>query len=120
MQRVVSDEPLLVSPCDVPNQSLFWGRAYLYSDRIIITGWTWRGRYRECVALDRVESTRWWGGLDDVNFMLRLQNDRRVPLQLKRSAGRWHCCVSDLLDHDVLASPALPSPTPPPNMNRAA
>jgi hypothetical protein len=100
--------PILSNRCRLPHRSLWFGRARLYEDRVCIRGWTWRGRYRRVVPLERIEDIKWWAVIDDVNFMLHLDDGRAVPLQLMKGAGTWNVELHDLLGKSMLAPHSLP------------
>ena len=46
--------PLLAGRFAFRDPSLWWARARLEAERLVLTGWTWRGRYRRHIPLDRV------------------------------------------------------------------
>ena len=97
-------EPALLSTrCHLPRRSLWFGRACLYEDRICIRGWTWRGRYRRTIPLERIATIKWWAVLDDVNFLLHLDDGRAVPLQLANGAGTWNVRLHELLGRSLLS-----------------
>jgi hypothetical protein len=106
--------PLLTTRCHLPRRTLWWGRAALYPDRVCIRGWNWRGRYRRVVPLERIDEVTWWAVTDDVNFLLRLDDGRAVPLQLRRGAGTWNAKLHDLLGQSLLARHSLPTDDPAP------
>jgi hypothetical protein len=95
--------PLLSNRCRLPQRSLWFGRALLYEDRVRIRGWTWRGRYERAIRLERIERVQWWAVVDDVNFMLHLEDGGAVPLQLLKGAGTWNVTLHDLLGQSLMA-----------------
>lgn len=99
---------LLSTRCQLPRRPLWFGRALLYRDRICIRGWTWQGRYRRLIPLERVERVQWWAVLKDVNFLLHLDDGRVVPVQLLSGAGTWNVKLHALLGQSVLAHQQLP------------
>lgn len=103
-----SRSPLLSNRCCLPHRTLWFGRAYLYPDRVCVCGWTWRGRYRRDVPLERIEQVQWWAVIDDVNILLRLDTGRSVPLQLRKGAGTWNARLHDLLGQSMLDHHSLP------------
>jgi len=105
---MASSSPLLKTRCRVPHCSLWFGQALLYEDRVCIQGWTWRGRYRQVVPLERIEEVKWWAVLDEVNFLLRLDNGQAVPLHLRSGAGTWNVKLHSLLGKSMLARSPLP------------
>jgi hypothetical protein len=64
------------------------------------------------VPLDRIARVKWWAVLDDVNFVLCLDDGRTVPLQLLKEAGRWNARVHELLGKSLLAHHAMPGVEP--------
>jgi hypothetical protein len=106
MEPSPDHSPLLTNRCRVPHRRLWFGRADLYDDHVRIRGWTWRGRYRRVVPLDRIERVQWWATTEDVNFMLHLDDGGAVPLRLLRGAGTWNAKLHALLDQSMLAHPA--------------
>lgn len=102
--------PILTNRCRVPHRSLWFGRALLYDDRVCIRGWTWRGRYRRVVPLERIDEVKWWAVLDEVNFLLRLDDGAVVPLELRNGAGTWNVKLHNLLGKSMLDRPFIPNP----------
>lgn len=96
----------------MPHRTLWFGRAILYEDRVCIKGWTWRGRYRDVIPLADVDGVRWWAVLDDVNFLLQLDDGRAVPLQLVTGAGAWNAKLHALLGKSMLAHESVPGVKP--------
>jgi hypothetical protein len=103
-----SKSPLLSNRCRLPRRTLWFGRACLYEDRVCIRGWNWTGRYRRTIPLERIEEVKWWAVLDDVNFLLHLDDGRAVPLQLLKGAGTWNVKLHGLLGQSMLAHHSLP------------
>jgi hypothetical protein len=102
-----ASDPLLSNRCRLPHRTLWWGRALLYEDRVCVTGWTWRGRYRRVIPLDRIEGVKWWAVPYDVNFLIRLDGGGGVPLRLVKGAGTWNARLRNLLGEEILAQQAL-------------
>mgnify|MGYP006281212211 CR=1 FL=1 len=100
--------PILNNRCRLPHRSLWFGRAILYADHVCVRGWTWRGRYRRIIPLDRIEDVKWWAVIDDVNFILHLDDGCAVPLQLQKGAGSWNVQLHDLLGKSMLDQHTLP------------
>ena len=46
--------PSLVSRFAFRDPSLWWARARLEAEHLVLTGWTWRGRYRRRIGLSRI------------------------------------------------------------------
>lgn len=74
-------------------------RARLFEDRVELTGWTLRGRYRYTLALKDIERTAWWTGEEHVNFALHLSDGKTIPLHLKKAAGVWKFEIEARLEH---------------------
>jgi hypothetical protein len=109
--------PLLVNRCRVPQRTLWFGRAALYPDRVCVRGWTWQGRYRRVIPLERIDAVKWWAVMDDVNFLLHLDSGRAVPLQLLKGAGTWNAELHNLIGESMLkhhCPPDTAAPVPPP------
>ncbi len=71
------------------DRGVFLGRARLYPDRIVLSGLTWKGRYRRTVMLDEVARIKWWTGEQNtVNLALYLRNDEAVKMWVAGS-GLW-------------------------------
>lgn len=100
--------PLLTNRCRLPQRTLWFGRAVLYPDRVRIQGWNWQGRYRRVIPLERIDEVKWWAVIDDVNFLLHLDNGRAIPLQLRKGAGTWNVKLHSLLGKSMLDHHSLP------------
>jgi hypothetical protein len=99
---------LLSNRCRVPQRTLWFGRASLYEDRVCIQGWTWRGRYERVIPVARIDRVQWWAVIDDVNFLMHLEDGDAVPLQLEKGAGTWNVKLHGLLGQSLLAHHAPP------------
>lgn len=82
--------PLLQSPCSIFSSSLWLTRARLYRTHIELSGWTWSGRVLHRIPLPKIAHIRWWGGKEDVNLELTLNDDRIVALYLREGVGIWN------------------------------
>lgn len=94
--------------CDLSTRTLWLGRALLYEDRVRIQGWTWDGRYRRTIPLERVREVEWRPVPEGVNLILHLDEGRSVPLSFPQGAGLWNAKLHDLLDRGLLNHPTLP------------
>jgi hypothetical protein len=52
---------------------------------------------------------KWWAVLDDVNFLIHLDDGCAVPVQLMRGAGTWNVELHNLLDQSLMAHHSLPT-----------
>lgn len=111
MSTSSSVSPLLSTRCRIPGRNLWFARASLYDDAVRITGWRWSGAYDRVVKLSRVERVQWWAVLDDVNFMIHLDEGGVLPLQLYKGAGMWNCKIHELLGWDFFSKATLPGTT---------
>lgn len=100
--------PLLSSRCRLPHRTLWFGRALLYKDRVCIQGWTWRGRYRRVIPLERIDEVTWWAVLNDVNLLLHLDDGQPMPLHLRTGAGTWNAELHNLLGQSMMDHHSLP------------
>lgn len=98
-----SASPLLSNRCRLPQRSLWFGRALLYEDRVRIQGWTWVGRYEREISLVRIDRVQWWAVINDVNFLMHLEDGSAVPLQLMKGAGTWNVKLHKMLGQSLLA-----------------
>ncbi len=96
----------------LPDRTLWLGRAALYEDRIVLSGWQLRGRYRRTLRLGEVDRVEWWAVEDGPNFAFHLHSGESVALRLKRNAGTWKFKLDHLLGHEALAAPGLPDTAP--------
>ena len=104
--------PILCTRCKLPGRNLWFARAMLYENYIEVSGWTWSGRQTRRIDLEEVDRFQWWAVLDDVNFLLHLEDGASVPMQLLRSAGTWNCKLHELLGQSVLAQDTVPRVRP--------
>jgi hypothetical protein len=82
-------------------QSVVRGRATLYSDRLELTGWTLRGRYRRNVALTDIERIEWWTAFAGTpNVLLRLADGSEQLFWLE-NGGLWRFELAALLGERV-------------------
>ena len=73
------DVPVRATSFALPGRILFWPRVCLYSDRLVLTGWYFWGRYRRSISLDRVEQTEADGGRVHVHLASGAQLQLDVP-----------------------------------------
>lgn len=104
--------PLFSHRCQLPDRPLWFGWASLYKDRVCIGGWTWRGRYRRTIPLERVIEVERRPAGEGPNLILHLEGNRVVPLALGPDAVRWDAKLHDLLDQHRLNRASLAPLTP--------
>jgi hypothetical protein len=109
---LADEAPLLSNRCRLPHRMLWFGRAFLHEEHVCIRGWTWRGRYRRVVPIERIDRVKWRAVLDDVNLFLHLDDGEMVPLQLRKGAGTWNVELHNLLGQRVMNHHSLPSEDP--------
>lgn len=68
---------------------LFFARARLYADRLELTGWSLRGRYRHTLAIDQVLQVDM---LDKRGLLLWLSTGETLRLRI-REAARWKAAI---------------------------
>jgi len=99
---LATPEPLYSHRCTLPDRSLWFGRASLYEDRITIQGWTWQGRYRRSIIVDRIDEVDWRPKPEGPNLRLRLEDESVVRLRLLKGGGLWNAKLHDLIGESVL------------------
>ncbi len=80
----------------------------LFEDRVCLRGWTWRGRYRRVIPLERIDRVQWRAVLDDANLLLHLDDGRVLGVRLLSGAGTWNVKMHGLLGQSMLAHAPLP------------
>jgi len=80
----IPDVPLLSAPFALDDRWLLWSRIQMYPDRLILAGWSFGGRHRRKIALERIDRIDYGNG----RLRLRLQNGERVRL-IMSEAARW-------------------------------
>jgi hypothetical protein len=85
----MSDVPLLSAPFSLEDRWLLWSRLRLYPDRLELRGWTFTGRLRRHIRLERVKRT----DHEDGHLLLYLQRGERIRLVVQE-ARRWAEFVS--------------------------
>ena len=104
-----------------PDQQLWFGKARLSQEGVLLTGWTLQGRYRRMIPLTQIVRVAWWpwqeGG---VNFVLFLADDEEVTLHLKRAAAAWKFEIDHLIGHNDIATLGPLPPTSPAKKDMAA
>lgn len=74
-----------------------YGTARLKLDRIVITGWTWRGRVERTIPLESVLNVDWWTLTNDgPNLEVSTNNGQRIAFWVK-SPGVWRFKIHELL-----------------------
>lgn len=97
-----SPTPIYSHRCTLPNRTLWFGRASLYEDRVVLRGWTWRGRYHRQISLQRIKEVNWRPVPEGPNLILELHNGSSVALRLQTGGGLWNAKLHDLLDKPLL------------------
>lgn len=80
---------LLSSSFTFRNPALFYARAQLYADRLELSGWSLRGRYRRCIAAEQVLQV---DVLSDDGLLLWLSTGETLRLRI-REASRWKATI---------------------------
>lgn len=95
-------------PCRLPDRSLWFGKAKLLEDEIVVTGWEWTGHFERRLSLEKIESAQWFPR-EEYNLLLRLHDGSRRVMDLKRGAGLWYWKLKDLIGDPPAHSAPLPS-----------
>lgn len=93
----LSADPLLTTPCRVPDLGLRRGRLRLFPHAVQLTGWTLKGRYRRRIPLHRIERVEWLPVTEGPNLVLHLCEDAPINLVLLKAAGTWKFELQALL-----------------------
>ncbi len=91
-----------------PSRRVWFGRARLFEDRVQLTGWTLKGRYRRTIPLTRVGRAEWWSNAEGTNFALHLNDGSTCALRLRRGAADWKFEIDALLGRSTLPPARLP------------
>lgn len=108
----MATDPLYSHRCTRPDRTLWFGRASLYEDCIHVKGWTWRGRYREEIAIERIDEVEWRPRPEGANLILHLEDETTVPVRLRKGAGLWNAKLHDLLGQSVFDDRSVPGKEP--------
>ncbi|GIV59956.1 hypothetical protein GQ464_011985 [Rhodocaloribacter litoris] len=82
---------LLKSPFRYESKPLWWGRARLTRNHLILQGLGWTGRHRRRIPLQAIARVEWVAGLEDrrsANLFLILHEGETVAIRV-RNAGLW-------------------------------
>jgi len=107
-----SAPPHFSNPFRLLGRQLFFTCARLYGDRLELTGWEWKGRYKRVLPLEAIEDVHWWTGLSDCNLEIRLQDGESLGLWM-RGAGQWKYALEEAPEDTVRRAPRLPKPHAP-------
>lgn len=102
MSESVPSSPIHSHSCSLPNQTLWFGRAVLYEDRVTIRGWNWQGRFHEEILMERIEGIDWRPVPDGPNLILHLTDGSNVRLRIKTAGGLWNAKLQELLGESVV------------------
>lgn len=107
-----ASNPAYQHPCTLPDRSLWFGRASLYKEHIVIEGWTWQGRYRQEIPVHRIESVNWRSRLQGPNLELTLDDGATVSFRLQKGVGLWNAKLHALIGQPLVETLPLPNGTP--------
>ena len=90
-QALVDPEssPLLTATVSLPDRSLWFGTAELYSRCLHISGWQWTGRYEQRIALADLKQAETWARAEGPNVRIHT-NDSVQSLHLDTGVMLWH------------------------------
>ena len=89
-------KPILSSSFRYDDAPLLFSKARLFEDRIVLTGWGFKGRHKRVIHLNEIKEVDWWFGRAEVNFALNLNSGPPVSMYLK-GAGNWKYTIEELL-----------------------
>ncbi len=93
--KVVSMTLVRTSRFQLPDRKLLFARARLYEDRLELSGFGLRGRYRRTLRLDEVCSVEWWSGAGkEPNLALQLHDGRSLAVWVP-GPGLWKFAVEE-------------------------
>lgn len=78
------DVPLLSGSFALADRWLLWSRAQVYPDRVILAGWSFAGRHRRRIPMERIDHI----DHDEGRLRLHLQSGERIALIIEEAA-RW-------------------------------
>ena len=99
----------LVSRFDFRNPSLLWGRVRLSPKFLLLTGWTWRGRYHRRIPLDRILHADARG---DDELILWLFDGETLRLRMKQ-ARAWKAHLDAQMEESQSSVPSTANPRKP-------
>ncbi len=118
MSNFKKGKTLLASRFQLPDARLFFTKARLYSNCIVLKGWSTSGRYSRTILFSEIEDTQWWFGRTDINFAIYLTSGEDLLLHIK-GAGNWKYTLDELMNRDQMPdrgtipeSKASPTPVP--------
>ena len=98
--------PLLSSRFHYFNRRVIFGKARLYGDRIVLTGWSFRGRHRRSIPFEKITHLEYHILPKGGHLTLFLPDDRVVSFFLQQ-AHQWRALFENGLRYDVWTSARL-------------
>lgn len=80
-----ADRPVLAGRFAFQQPALLHAKMRLYADRLVLTGWHWRGFYRRCFPIRQILQI---DALDDIGLVLWLASGEAVRLRVDHAA-QW-------------------------------
>jgi hypothetical protein len=87
--------PLLSSDASLPEQTLWFGEAELHETCIVVSGWTWSGRYERRIDINDIEQAETWSRSGGANLVLHIDTNHEL-LRLKTGIMLWHWKLKEL------------------------
>lgn len=108
MLNAIPGKALLSGRFRVAGRRLFFGWARLYADRLVLTGFSWRGLHRRTILLREVARVSWrTDSARAANVTLHLRHDEPVRLWIS-GAGLWKHRIDDRLGRRFGGADDLP------------
>ena len=93
--RRPEERPLLTARCRVGGMPGVWHRLRLYGDRLVLTGWRVRGRFRYEIPLEGLLRVEHWPAGATATLVLVLRG-RELAVEMRRGACLWRHTLRSL------------------------
>jgi hypothetical protein len=78
----------------IRDHNYLFSRARLYADRLVLQGWSWRGRYKRIVPLQSIKEVIWWTGAAHINLELRFHENEQFVFWISE-AEPWKLAIEN-------------------------
>lgn len=84
----MSEAPLS-SPLSLKDGTLWFGEIELHDEKIVISGWTWDGRFEKDIPIRKIKAFETWSNRKGANFRLRLDGEASIKGRIEKGLGLW-------------------------------
>ncbi|GEM_PF-2165244 len=84
-----TEENVLQAPVTLKGRALWFGKIALRTNKIVVSGWTWRGPITQAIPLRDILMFETWAEREGSNFRVELNDGAPIRGRIREGIGLW-------------------------------